>query len=100
MELFAVHEGAVGRTEVLDDVALVAAEESGMPAGSISVLHQPDLGVLRAPGDQLAVDSKGRACRQIEALLDGQAAVGPPWALRHGRREHHALLADLDVARR
>ena len=70
-----------------------------MAAGSISVLDQADLGGLGAPGHQLPVDRKRRPGGQVHALLDGQPAVRAPRFARQRGRQHHALLADLDVAR-
>ena len=70
-----------------------------MAAGSISVLDEADLGGLGASRHQLTVDRKRRAGGQVEALLHGQPAVRPPRPAGQRRRQHHALLAHLDVAR-
>jgi hypothetical protein len=69
-DALAVHVGAVGGSEVLDEDAVVVGEDAGVAAGDAGVVEDEVGAALLAAEDQLAVEEvlAAGAC----ALLDDQ----------------------------
>ena len=98
-----VHERPVGRAQVLDHVPVLAVGEPGMAAGSIPIGPEWDIEGFVTSGDEVAPEVDLGSLGQLGAR-DHQEPRPPPGSRLErrrplGRRQHHALLADRDVAR-